>query len=143
MQEFLKKIPPTMTTGLDLMHYSCIGGYIDKPADQHECEIMQDTRISCISATARVAVSFKLAKLAKSIEAAEGKESNGVYTWMAFSSLDDDTSMRIFARFKSRDAMEMHIRRKYMAEFWSESKEEIKQMEWRCYLPNGKGWLHR
>src|ERR1700761_6852349 len=103
MEEFLKKIPPTMTTGLDLMHYSCIGGYIDMPGDQRECEIMQDTRISCISATARVVLLSKLAELAKSIEAAEGKESNGVYTWMAFSSLDDDTSVRVFARFKSRD----------------------------------------
>jgi len=143
MGEFLKKIPSTMTTGLDLMHYSCIGGYIDQPGDMKNCVIMRDTRISCISTKARVVVLSKLAQLAQQIENAEAKEGRGVYTWMAFSSLDNDTSVRIFARFGSREAMERHVRRKDVAKFWSESKEDIKQMEWRCYLPNGKGWLHR
>jgi len=62
---------------------------------------------------------------------------------MAFSSLDDDIGARIFARFETRDAMERHARTKDVADFWSKSKEDIKQMEWRCYVPNGKGWLHR
>jgi hypothetical protein len=139
MGGFLKKIPPTMTTGLDLMHYSCAAGYIDLPGDKKECEIMQDTRISCISATARVAVLSKLKQLAQSIEI----ESSGVYTWMVFSSLDNDVGVRIFARFETREAMETCSRRKDIAEFWSDSKEDVKQMEWRCYVPNNKGWLHR
>jgi quinol monooxygenase YgiN len=139
MGNFLKKIPATMTTGLDLMHYSCVAGYIDQPGDKKECEIMQDTRISCISASARNAVLSKLKQLAKSIDV----EGSGVYTWMAFSSLDDDVGARIFVRFESREAMEAYARRKDVAEFWSESKDDVKQMEWRCYVPNNKGWLHR
>lgn len=139
MGGFLKKIPSTMTTGLDLMHYSCVAGYIDLPGDRKECKIMQDTRISCISATARDAVVSKLKQLAQSIEA----KSNGVYTWMAFSSLDDDVGARIFVRFETREVMEAYSRRNDVAEFWSESKDDIKQMEWRCYVPNNKGWLHR
>jgi hypothetical protein len=139
MAEFLKKIPPTMTTGLDLMHYSCVSGYIDQPGDKKECEIMQDTRISCISGNAREAVLSKLKLLAISVEA----DSKGVYTWMAFSSLDDDMGVRIYTRFETRVAMEGYSRRKDVAEFWSESKDDIKQLEWRCYVPNGKGWLHR
>ena len=136
---FLNKIPDTMTTGLDLMHYSCVAGYIDQPGDKKECKMMQDTRISCISASARDAVLSKLKQLAQLIEA----QSSGIYTWMAFSSLDDNVGVRIFARFETREALERYSRGKDVAEFWSDSKEDIKQMEWRCYVPNNKGWLHR
>jgi len=139
MTAFLKKIPPTTTAGLDLMHYSCVGGYIDQPGDKRECKIMQDTRISCVSANAREEVLSKLKVLSKSIESSRDM----VYTWMAFSSLDDDVEVRIFARFETREAMERHARTKDVAVFWSDSKDDIKQMDSRCYVPNGKGWLHR
>jgi len=144
MAGFLKKIPPTMTTGLDLMHYGCVAGYLDKPGNQQECEIMQDTRITAISPDARKSLSSRLAQLAKSVEA----DGEGVFTWMAFSSHDDDVSLRIYARFATRAAMEKYQNRKDVLEFWAASKDDIKQMEWRCYLPNStatkkKGWLHR
>jgi quinol monooxygenase YgiN len=144
MGGFLKKIPPTMTTGLDLMHYGYVGGYLDKSGDSRECEIMQDTRITAVSPEARKTISTKLAQLAKSIEADE----DGIFTWMAFSSHDDDVSLRIYTRFATRAAMEKYQGRKDVLDFWASSKEEIKQMEWRCYLPNStpqqkKGWLHR
>jgi len=142
MSTFLSKIPPTMPTGLDLMHYSKIAGSIDVPGDKRECAVMTDTRISCISATARDAVISKLRDLSSSLEKGnDGKE--GIYTWMAFSNLDDDKSLRIFARFESRDAMETYQRRKDVAGFWSESKEDVGTMETQRYVPNGKGWLHR
>lgn len=139
MGNFLKKIPPTMTTGLDLMHYSCVAGHIDLPGDKRECKMMQDTRVSCISSSARETIVSKLEQLAQSIKA----HSEGVYTWLAFSSLDNDMGVRIFARFETKEAMELYSRRKDVAEFWTESKEYVKQMEWRCYVPNHKGWLHR
>lgn len=34
----------------------------------------------------------------------------------------------MFARFESREAMESYSNRENVAEFWSESKEDIKQM---------------
>jgi hypothetical protein len=141
MSTFLSKIPPTMLTGLDLMHYSKMAGSIDAPGDERECAVITDTRISCISATARAAVISKLRELSSSLEIVGGKE--GIYTWMAFSSLDDDKSLRIFARFESRGAMETYQRREDVAGFWSESKEDVGTMETQRYVPNGKGWLHR
>jgi quinol monooxygenase YgiN len=139
MSTFLSKVPPTMPTGLDLSHYAKVAGYIDSPGDKRECAIMADTRISCISATARSAVVSKLSQLAKSVE----KDGDGVYTWLAFSSLDNDTSLRIFARFESREAMEVYQRRKDVASFWAEGKEDIGTSECQRFAPNGKGWLHR
>jgi quinol monooxygenase YgiN len=144
MGGFLKKIAPTMTTGLDLAHYGYVGGYLDKPGDSRECKIMQDTRIIAISSEARKTIASKLAQLAKSVKASE----DGIYTWMAFVSHDDDVSLRIYIRFATRAAMEKYQARKDVLDFWSGSKEEVKQMEWRCYLPNStpqkkKGWLHR
>ena len=143
MSGFLSKIPDTMSTGLDLMHYSRVAGYLDKPGNKRECGVMQDVRISCISATARAAVVSKISQLAKAIEDAEEKEENGVYTWMAFSSLDNDTGLRVFARYDGREAMERHLRTREVVEFWTESKDDVAQMESRPYFPNGKGWLHR
>jgi quinol monooxygenase YgiN len=139
MSIFLSKAPPTMPTGLDLSHYAKVAGYIDAPGDKRECAIMVDTRVSCISATARSTVILKLSQLAKSVE----KDAQGVYTWMAFSSLDSDTALRIFARFESREAMEVYQRRKDVADFWAESKDDVGTRECQRYAPNGKGWLHR
>lgn len=144
MGGFLQKIPPTMTTGLDLMHYGLIGGYLDKHGDARECEIMQDTRITAVSPSARASIQAKLAQLAKSVERSE----QGIYTWMAFYSHDNDTAMRIYARFETRGAMERYQARQDVLDFWMEIKNDVRQMEWRCYLPNStpekkKGWLHR
>jgi len=139
MGKFMTKIPPTMTTGLDLMHYELVAGYIDKPGDKTECALMQDTRIVATSPDTKKAIVAKLKALAADVEAAE----EGIYTWMAFSSLDDETGLRIYTRFASREAMEKYQKRKDVLDFWFAIKEQVKQMEWRCYVPNGKGWLHR
>jgi hypothetical protein len=55
----------------------------------------------------------------------------------------DGTGARMFARFKDRAAMETHLRRKEVIDFWLGSKDEVAAMEARGYVPNGKGWLHR
>jgi quinol monooxygenase YgiN len=143
MSVFLKKIPSTMPTGLDLNHYEKVGGFLDKPGDMRECAIMQDIRISCVSATAREAVKSKAARLCKAIEEAEGEEGNGVYTWMTFSSLDNDTEVRIWSRYATREAMEKVARRKDVLDFWFDTKEDVDKMMATRWAPNGKGWLHR
>jgi len=143
MARFLSAIPPTMTTGLDLNNYTRVGGYLDKPGDKRECGIMQDIKIMCSSPSARSTLLDKLAELAKTVETTEDKEDAGVWTWMAFACLDDEVGARIFARFRSREDMERHIRRKEVVDFWLGSKEEVRSMGSRGYLPNGKGWLHR
>jgi quinol monooxygenase YgiN len=143
MKAFLPNVLPSMSTGLDLMHYSLASGYIDFYGDKRECGIMQDTRITSTSAESRQTVLDRLAKLATTVEVAEGKEDSGVYTFGVFSSQDNDTAIRLFSRFRDRGAMEKHIRRCAVLDFWQQSKDDIVQMESRGYLPNGKGWLHR
>ena len=108
MQTFLDAIQSCYTTGLDLSHYSLIDGFLDLPGDMRECGIMQDTRIVCVSPQATDSVISALAALTASVEKkekAEGEES-GVYTYMAFKSLDDETGARIFGRWRNREAME-------------------------------------
>lgn len=34
-------------------------------------------------------------------------------------------------------------RRKGVIKFWLGIKEEVISLEWRCFAPKGKGWLHR
>lgn len=143
MTNFLTRVPSAMTTGLDLMHYEAIAGYLDKPGDKTECGVMQDIRIACTSPESCQSVLQKLETLAEAVEAREDKEKTGVYTWMAFKSLDDEKAARIYARYKDREAMEKHLRTKEVLDFWFGTKDEIAQMESRGYLPNGKGWLHR
>ena len=141
MGTFLSKIPDTMTTGLDLMHYKPVAGFIDLPGDKRECGIMQDIKISCTSAAARESILARVSKVAQAVESE--KKDNEVLTFLVVSSLDSDTEMRLFLRFSSRDAMERHIRRKDLLGMWMASKEDITQMASRGYVPNGKGWLHR
>ncbi|KAJ9643357.1 hypothetical protein H2199_004036 [Coniosporium tulheliwenetii] len=116
MKEFLQKIPDTMTTGLDLSHYRWRG---ERGGEG------------------------KLEKLAGEVGKVAETDDTGVLTFMTFESLDGETGVRMFARFRSREDMERHLRSKEVLDFWLGSKEEIASMESRGYLPNGKGWLHR
>jgi len=140
MKEFLATIPPTMTTGLDLAHYDALEGFLDRPGDGTECGIMQDVSIACNSPDARKAVAAKLKKLADATEAAGDRD---VYTFLVFSSLDDEAGLRIFGRYKDRDALKKHESRKEGIDFWMGTKDDIAAMRQRCYVHNGKGWLHR
>ena len=140
MGEFLKKIPDTMTTGLDLAHYKLLSGYLDSTSIAKECGIMLDIRITCNSAATRKTLAPKLAALAQSIQDSKDEQ---ILTFMVFESFDDDISARIYARFATRSTMEQYLRRPDVQNFWMSTKEEIFRMESHAYLPNGKGWLHR
>ncbi|KAL5318148.1 hypothetical protein ACEPPN_013207 [Leptodophora sp. 'Broadleaf-Isolate-01'] len=143
MSKCFSEMGTIMSTSVDVSYNSAIAGFLDLPGDRRECGIMQDTRIICSSPSARASVLFKLKALATVIEAAEKMESCGVFTYMVFESLDDETGVRIFGRFADRESMETFLRRKEVVGFWLGSKEEVKSMECRGYVPNGKGWLHR
>jgi quinol monooxygenase YgiN len=142
MGGFLKEIPACMSTGLDLSNYRCTAGWLDGGSSKgvkKECMVMRDLRIRCKDGKSREAV---LARLGKLIAGVEGKE-DGALTLMAFENLDDDVGVRVFSRWSERDEMESFDRKKEAKEFWLASKDEVASMEWQCYAPNGKGWLHR
>lgn len=138
MQTFLEKIPASSTTGLDLNHYRCVAGFLDAGGRKEEAGVMQDVRISCISASAIMALLESLKRL---VEGVDG--SGGTLTYMAFQSLDNDVSARIYGRWKTREDLEKFIRRAELNDFWMQNKRHVRAMEQRLYVPNGKGWLHR
>lgn len=139
MATFLSKIPETMTTGLDLSHYEDVGGFLDRYGDKQECEAMVDLRITCNPAM-RVKVLEKLTLLAKDIAQPSLK---GTLTFFVLKSLDCDQGIRVFQRFETWKALTEQTSSKSVLDFWRGSKEEILSMESQCYVPNGKGWLHR
>ncbi|OAL56664.1 hypothetical protein IQ07DRAFT_14262 [Pyrenochaeta sp. DS3sAY3a] len=139
MSTFLTLIPPTSTTGLDLNHYALTAGFLDASHTQAPAAIMQDIRITCVSASARAALLTSLNALVDSVTPGE----DGTLTYMAFESLDDGLGARIFGRWRSREDMEGFVRREGVNAFWMGSKEGVRAMEQRLYVPNGKGWLHR
>lgn len=143
MTKFLTIIPAHTTTDLDLNHYAYLAGFLDRDGDRRECSIMLDQRIRCKSATARSTLVPHLKTLASTITSTERDNPSGVLTFMAVESLDDDEGARIYARFETREAMEAFLRRGEVDAFWQAVKGEVRGMEQRAYLPNGKGWLHR
>jgi quinol monooxygenase YgiN len=81
----------------------------------------------------------KLGTVAKEVEASEPN----TYTFLVLRSLDTEDGVRVFERYASRAAMEQHWKGKALLDFFMGSKEQIKSMEGRSYVPNGYGWLHR
>jgi quinol monooxygenase YgiN len=138
MGEFLKTVPPLMSTGLDLTHYSVSSGFLDKSGTCAEAALIYDTRITCASSGARASL---LAKL-KAVAEAEERDAEGTMTFFVLESLDDETGVRVMERYGSKAALEEHLQSQRMREFWLGAKEEIKSLEARWYVPNGKGWLH-
>lgn len=145
MSTFLSKIPASTTTDLDLAHYGLIAGFLDSSSIRTPCAIMQDIRITCTTPTARSAIFASLSKLIASVEATElSKSGDGdVLTYMGFECLDDAKGARIYGRWRTREAFEAFIRREDVAGFWVEIRECVARSEQRCYVENGKGWLHR
>lgn len=145
MTKFLSLIPAASTTGLDLNHYRCTAGFLDFPGDKNEAGVMQDVRIVCTSPDVRPGIVTSLNSLVNKVhkEERENGGKNGVLTYMAFESLDDEVGVRIYGRWKTREDMERFIRREDAVRFWMENKKGMKSMEQRGYVPNGKGWLHR
>lgn len=145
MAKFLELIPPASTTGLDLNHYRLVAGFLDLPGNKTEASVTQDVRITCASSSARDSLLSSLSFLVTSVEKGERENGgkNGVLTYMAFASHDDDVGARIYGRWRTREDMERFIRRDEVIAFWMGNKENVRAMEQRGYLPNGKGWLHR
>jgi quinol monooxygenase YgiN len=138
MSSFLATVPNTMTTGMDLTHYTETSGFLDKSKICLECGIIYDTRIVCNSAKDRDIVLQKLAAVAEHAE----QDEEGTYTFLVLKSLDNDYHVRIFERYANWEAMEVHKKADKVVKFWLGSKAEVKSMEGRAYVPNGKGWLH-
>ncbi|RDW64241.1 hypothetical protein BP5796_10743 [Coleophoma crateriformis] len=138
MSTFLQKIPSTMSCGLDLTHYTQTSGFLDKSQSAVECQVIHDTKIACASSQARAVVLERLASIA-----AREEKQKGTYTFVVLKSLDTETEVRIFERYESFEALEAHKSSKEVVEFWLGSKEQIKSMEGRAYVPNNKGWLTR
>lgn len=138
MKEFLATVPSTMSTGLDLTHYTETAGFLDKPGNCQECEVIYDTRIECNTPQDRNTILAKLAVIAEHI----AEHEDGTSTFLVLKSLDSDTHLRIFERYASWEAMLAHQKGDKLVDLWLGSKAEIKSMEGRAYVPNGKGWLH-
>lgn len=143
MQKFLGMIPEHTTTDLDLNHYAYLGGFLDRDGDKKECGIMLDQRILAKGPRARQNISAHLRSLTATIWKTEKESPSGVLTFMAFECLDDEVGARLYSRFESKEAMERFIRRADVDAFWQRVRQELRGMEQRAYLPNGKGWLHR
>ncbi|KAL5362256.1 hypothetical protein BJX96DRAFT_176992 [Aspergillus floccosus] len=142
MRQFLSDAWPAMSTGFDLQHYEAIGGNLDIQGDSRECGIMHDTLIVCKSPEARGRVVKRLTALADSLAGESANE--GLYSYVGFECLDNETDCRILGRWHACEDMERTIRKSEVAEFWDAGKEEdIARIEQRGYIPNGKGWLHR
>jgi quinol monooxygenase YgiN len=63
--------------------------------------------------------------------------------YLVLRSLDTEDEVRVFERYAGKEAMEEHWREKTLLEVFMASKEMIKSMEGRSYVPNGYGWLYR
>jgi quinol monooxygenase YgiN len=139
MLAFLPAAGAIMSIGLDLTHYEDRSGFLDRSVNYKEAEIFYDTRITTKSAAATTTLLEKLAKLAKYVDDNE----EGAYTFLVVKSLDSEDEIRIFERYESWDAFQKHLASKELADLLLGSKEEIKSLEGRTYVPNQKGWLHR
>lgn len=126
-----------MTTGLDLMHYEDVSGFLDK-ADLKECGIIWDTRIWTFAGKQQEVLE-RLSKLASWIE----KNEPGTYSFLVHKGLDVEDEIRILERYENREALEAHQSRKEVLDFFMSSKDLIRVMEGHSYVPNGLGWLHR
>ncbi|ORY08726.1 hypothetical protein BCR34DRAFT_658102 [Clohesyomyces aquaticus] len=144
MTMFLQKIPLSTTTDLDLAHYGLVAGFLDSSATGAPCAIMQDIRITSPSLFARSALLVSLAKFIGSVQRTElSRGGSDVLTYTGYECLDDDTGARIFGRWRTREAFEAFIRRADVAEFWRGIRGNVARLDQRCYVENGKGWLHR
>lgn len=139
MGKFLKEIPPTMTTGLDLTHYEDVSGsFLDKPGDSREAAVIYDSRIKCHPGK-RETVLQRLSDLARKVES----DLDDTWTFMVLKSLDNDHEVRVFQRYGTWKALEELENYEPRLKAFFDSKEDIASLEGRAFVPNKKGWLHR
>ena len=134
---FLPTAVPTMTTGLDLTHFSAVGGFLDKSGKKTECGLIHDVQIRCVDGGRE-----ELVKGLKELcDGVEKQCKDEVLTFLGLVSLDNETGVRIFARYKSREVWEEWLRGSLIQTFWETVKPRVASMEAKGYAPNGKGWL--
>ncbi|KAK5400853.1 hypothetical protein LTR06_011164 [Exophiala xenobiotica] len=139
MGSFLKKIPPTMTTGLDLTHYEDVdGSFLDKPGDGREAAVIYDSRIKC-HPRKREAVVQRLSALSRKFESDWTIRGH----FMVLKSLDTDHEVRLFQRYGTWKPLEEQETYGPRLNAFFDSKEEIASLEGRAFVPNKEGWLHR
>ncbi|KAK2748943.1 hypothetical protein FQN57_007226 [Myotisia sp. PD_48] len=140
MNKFLPVALTTMTTGLDLVNYEDVAGFMDKPGDMTECGIIWDTRLTINEASFEQVLS-NLTRLAEWVE----KSEPDTYTFLIHKGLDEENKneLRVLERYRTRDALEKHQASAEVLLFFRENKDAIVRLENRGYLPNGLGWLHR
>lgn len=140
---FLPTAGPAMSTGLDLTHFSAVGGFLDRSGQKTECGVMHDVQIRCHDGAARAELLGALRLLCTLVDVGQGdKGQDGeVLSFLGLQSLDNETGARIFARYQSREVWEAWLRGTLMRTFWEAVKPNVASMEARAYTPNGKGWL--
>lgn len=136
--QFLPTAVPTMTTGLDLTHYAAVGGFLDKSGSKVECGLIHDVQIKCVDGAARAKLVEVLRQSCAAVEERCGDE---VLTFLGLESLDNETGVRIYARYKSREVWEEWLRGEVIQGFWEGVKPWVASMDAKGYAPNGKGWL--
>jgi quinol monooxygenase YgiN len=104
---------------------------------------MHDVQVRCNDEAARQEVLGALRLLCAMVEASQaGKGADAdVLTFIGMKALDNETGVRIFARYKSREIMEEWQRGALIKTFWAAVKPGVASMEAKPYAPNGKGWL--
>lgn len=140
MGQFLRKVFPIMNTGLDLVHYEDVGGFLDKKGNKTECGIIWDTWITVKEGKVdKVLESLK--GLAKWVEESEPE----AYSYLIHRGLDEDNrnELRVLERYATREGMEAHMSSKPVLDFFRGAAKDVVRLENRGYLPNGLGWLHR
>lgn len=143
MNNFLPTAMRDMSTGLDLVHFQPVAGFLDRSGKRTECAVIHDVQILCHNGEARAKMVEELRKLCAQVEGMQGdKGQDGeVLSFVGLISLDDEIRARIFARYKSREAWEAWQRSPLVRGFWEDVKPQVASMQARPYAPNGKGWL--
>ncbi|KAF7553818.1 hypothetical protein G7046_g6988 [Stylonectria norvegica] len=139
---FLPNAGPAMTTGLDLTHFSAVGGFLDASGSKKECGLMHDIQIHCVKdGDARAKLLDALKLLGEKVEERQKDGKGEVLTFLGLKSLDTEDGARIFVRYKSREVWEEWARGSLLKGFWESVKPYVAAMEQKAYAPNGKGWL--
>jgi quinol monooxygenase YgiN len=140
---FLPNAGPAMSTGLDLTHFAAVGGFLDRSGNKTECGLIHDVQIQCHSGVARAEVLGALRLLCALVDERQGAPGvdGEVLTFIGMKALDNNTGVRVFARYQSREAQEAWQRQTMIKTFWEAVKPHVLSMESRVYVPNGKGWL--
>lgn len=143
MNKFLSTAVPDMTTGLDLVHFRPVGGFLDRSGKKTQCGVMHDVQIRCHDGEARAKMLEELTKLCSQVEEKQGApgKDGEVLSFIGLVCLDNDTGARIFARYQSREVWEAWQRNPLIQRFWADVKPYVASMSSRPFVPNGKGWL--